>query len=136
MNQIFSKGQKYQKTDSDHQQANQQLKAEGIAHSLMIALSVILRPKNPGSGNRSENTEVKHHHKLIGYRNSRHLVRSGLSYHNIVEQADEIGNPGLDNNWNHYDKQQPVKLSIPNKCLFKIFHSYNPFLPFWIPVVC
>ena len=58
--------------------------------SLVISLSVILRPENTGCRNRAENRQIVYKNQLVDDGNPGHLFRAKLSHHDVIQKADEI----------------------------------------------
>ena len=58
--------------------------------SLVIALSVILRPEDAGCRNRAENRQIVYKNQLVDDGNAGHLFRAKLSHHDVIQKADEI----------------------------------------------
>ena len=57
---------------------------------LVIALTEILCPKNACCRHRAKTRKIVHKNQLIDNGNSRHLLRSQLSDHNIIQKTHKI----------------------------------------------
>ena len=109
----------------DH--ADPELEAEGVSHTLVVALSEILRSEDSCAGHASKDTEVIDKKKLIDDRNTGHLLGADLSYHDVVEKADKVGDTVLNHNRHRNAKHHQVKPFVPNK--FSVFlHGFPLFL--------
>lgn len=103
------------------------LEAEGVSHTLVVALSEILRSEDSCARHASKDTEVIDKKKLIDDRNTGHLLGADLSYHDVVEKADKVGDTVLNHNRHRNAKHHQVKPFVPNK--FSVFlHGFPLFL--------
>ena len=108
----------------DH--ADPEFKTEGVPHTLIVALSEILRSKDSCAGHASKDTEVIDKKKLIDNRNTGHLLGADLPYHDVVEKADKVGDTVLNHNRHRNAKHHQVKPFVPNK--FSVFlHDFPLF---------
>ena len=109
----------------DH--ADPELEAEGVSHTLVVALSEILRSENSCTGYSSENAKVIDKKKLVDNCDSGHLLGTDLSYHDVVEKTDKVGDTVLNHNRHRNAKYHQVKPFVPNK--FSVFlHGFPLFL--------
>ena len=112
MDQRLSRGQENSNANSGYQNTRNKLITEGSADTLLIVTAVELRCKNASSGDRTENTQVKHKNQLIDNGNTIHGQLSHLTDHHIVQQGHKIGDCVLDNDGQRNDHCPPVKCPV------------------------
>ena len=83
------------------QHPDPQLISEGLPDALLIALAVILRGKDARAGEPAEDAQVEHEDQLIDDGHAGHGLRAHLPDHDIVQQADEVGDAVL-----HHDRHR------------------------------
>ena len=75
----------------------------------------------------SENAKVIDKKKLVDNCNAGHLLGTDLSYHDVVEKTDKVGDTVLNHNRHRNAKYHQVKPFVPNK--FSVFlHGFPLFL--------
>ena len=97
-NQVLSGGQEQQNTNRYQQQTNIQLVTEGVLHSFVVPAPIILGAKNTGTGDGTEDCQIKHQQKLIYDGDTGHLLRTDAPHHNIVQKTHKVGNAVLNHN--------------------------------------
>ena len=106
----------------DH--ADPELEAEGVSHTLVVALSEILRSENSCTGYPSENAKVIDKKKLVDNCNAGHLLGTDLSYHDVVQKADKVGDCLLNHNRYGHPQHHQIKVFAANVSTHKIPHKY------------
>ena len=91
--------------------------------SLMISFTKILSSKNTCCRYRAKNGQIIYKDQLIDNRNSGHLLRSKLSYHNIIQKADQICDCILNDHRNGKQQISFIKFPVSYILLFKFIHS-------------
>ena len=89
--------------------------------------SVILRRKNTRRRDRTENQKIENENELIDDGNARHGFRTELSDHDVIKQADEIGDAHLYHPRNGNHQNFFIKSAVADKFLEKC-HEIDPFL--------
>lgn len=88
------------------------LVAHGLTDTLVILLTEILCGEDTGSGHPAKQAEIVYKKKLIDDGNAGHLLCSDPSDHDIVKQADKVGDTVLDHDRNGNGKDHFIKCLI------------------------
>ena len=109
-NQAFPAADKH--SDSNHYQsgAEPQLKTEGIAHPFIVSAAVKLGAEYSRSRYGAENTDIKDKQQLVRHSYAGHLLRSYLSYHDVVQKPHKIGDSVLYHNRYGHRQHQLIKI--------------------------
>ena len=98
-----------------------------MTHPVVLAAAVKLCTENAGAGYDTESAQIKHKHKLVDYRHTRHLLGAHSSHHDVVQQTYEVRNAVLNHNGQHNSKDHKIKCLIAQILFLKIFHVSLPF---------
>ena len=112
-NQAFPAADEHSDAKQHQRRAEPQLEPERIPHALIISASVKLGAKNSGPRYCAKNADIKHKKQLVGNSNSRHLLRSYLPDHNIVQQSHKISDSVLNHYRHRHRQHQLVKVFCP-----------------------
>ena len=96
------------------QQADQELKPEGVAHTLGVGRAMELGRKNSGTGAGTENAQVEHENQAIDDGHAAHGDGAHLTDHDVVKQGYKIGDSVLDDNGNGNLENPPVEGTVAN----------------------
>ncbi len=97
--------------DCDHPE----LEAHRLAHPLMVSLPEILRREDARTGHAAKNAQIVDKYQLVDDRHARHLFCADLPDHNVVKQADKVGDPVLYHDRHRDHQHHLVKVPVPNE---------------------
>ena len=102
------------------------LVAHGLTDTLMILLTEILCGEDTGPGHSAKQAEIVYKKKLIDDGDAGHLLRSDPSDHDVVKQADKVGDTVLDhdrngNGKNHFIKGFIAEIFLPDTVVLYCF---------------
>ena len=107
--------QKHDNADDQDAHADVKLEAEGMAHAVVVAFAVKLGAVDARAGQRAEDRQVKHKQKLVDDSDARHRLRADAPDHDIVQQADEVGDAVLNNDRHRHRQHFFIKCFITDK---------------------
>ena len=88
------------------------LVAERVAYALVVSFAIELRPVDARARQGSEDAQIDDEQQLVHDGNAGHRLGADPSDHQIIEQADEVGDAVLDHD-RHRDRQRFfVKFSV------------------------
>ena len=96
-----------------------------MPYAVGIFLSVVLRGKDPRTGDGSENAEVIDKQNLIDNRNAGHGFGSDLADHNIIQHIHKVCDTVLDHDRDGYGKYHLVKIRISKVFFPEFSHKYT-----------
>ena len=100
-----------------------------MTDTFIIFLSKILRGKDSRTGHPAEDTQIVYKDQLIDNCNPRHLLRSDLTNHDVVQQAYKVCDSVLDHDWYGDGKYHLIKLLVSNKFFPYVSQHKSPFCP-------
>ena len=104
------------------EEQEEQLEPEAGAHSLKISLSVELGGEYVRSLDASDDADIEHEKELVDDGDARHGLGADLAYHQVVDEAYEVGYDVLYEHGEHYDQDAPVECSRA----YQLGHYYLP----------
>ena len=93
-----------------------------MADTVCIFLPVVLRRKDAGAGNCSEQAEVIDKQDLVDNGNTGHGLRADLTDHNIVQHVYKVCDTVLNHDWDSNHKYHLIKSGVAEVFLPEIFH--------------
>ena len=112
LNQIPAEQQQHPDAQGGQQRTHKHLKAEGVAHTLMILRAEELGGKDTRAGGGAEYAQVKDEQKLVHNGNAVHLHRSHLAHHDVVQQGNKIGDAVLNDDGQGHRQNPAVKVPV------------------------
>ena len=113
--QLLGEQQEHRECEHEHHDGNQPLDAEAVPDALVVLRPGKLRGKDARPRQTAEDTEIKDEEKLVDNSHRGHLKRAYAAHHDVVQQADHVGD-GILNDDRHDDgDHRAVKRAVTDK---------------------
>ena len=100
-----------------------------MTDTFIVFLSKILCGKDSCTGHSAKDTQIVYKYQLIDNSNPRHLLRSDLTNHDVVQQAYKVCDSVLDHDRYGDGKYHLIKLLVSNKFFPYVSQHKSPFYP-------
>ena len=99
--QLFRDQRKHDVRHNQHHHGDDPLHAQAVAHALVILCACKLGGKYARTRKAAEYAQVEDKQELIDNCHCGHLERADTPNHHVIQQADDIGNGILNDQWHH-----------------------------------